>query len=171
MDCLDNPKARYLAAQTCQHLDTPIVYGAVAGWLGHGRTVCPGDASFTTVYGEPFHTGRFDANQHGTSQHQTRGNLPFTTYPITTIQAAKTVKAMLDRPSQIRNLLLMIDLLSGSVDEVELCRIAKPSHYPNAFQYPSAKKLAKTLHFRSNSESPPQKKGMASFDESKLAFG
>ena len=36
------------------------------------------------------------------------------------VQAAETVKALLGKESQIRNRLLMIDLLDGSVDDMEL---------------------------------------------------
>ncbi|MBO4365452.1 MAG: hypothetical protein J5804_04070, partial [Eggerthellaceae bacterium] len=81
-----------------------------AGWFGQACTVHPGDVSFPSIYGEPF----------GTSQHKKLGNLPFTAYAIAAIQAAEVVKVLLDRPGQIRNRLLMVDLLDGSADDVEL---------------------------------------------------
>ena len=110
VDCLDNLEARFWAAHACQNLGTPIVYGAIAGWFGQVCTVYPGDISFTSIYGEPF----------GTSQHKKLGNLPFTAYAISSLQAAEAVKVVLDRPGQIRNRLLMVDLLDGSVDDMEL---------------------------------------------------
>ena len=45
-----------------------LVYGAIAGWFGQVCTVYLGDASFASIYGEPF----------GTSQPKKLGNLPFT---------------------------------------------------------------------------------------------
>ena len=73
-------------------------------------TVYPGDPSFASIYGEPF----------GTSQHKKLGNLPFTAYSIAAVQAAEAVKVVLGRSGQIRNRLLMVDLLDGSVDDMEL---------------------------------------------------
>ena len=110
VDCLDNLEARFWTAHACQKLSIPIVYGAIAGWFGQVCTVHPGDVSFVSIYGEPF----------GESQHKTLGNLPFTAYAIASLQASEAVKVVLDKPGQIRNRLLMVDLLDGSVDDVEL---------------------------------------------------
>ena len=110
VDCLDNLEARFWMAHTCQSLDIPVVYGAIAGWFGQVCTVYPGDVSFVTVYGEV----------EGESQHKKLGNLPFTAYVISAIQASEAVKVVLGRPGQIRNRLLMVDLLDGAVDEIEL---------------------------------------------------
>ena len=110
VDCLDNMEARFWLAHTCQKMGLPLVYGAIAGWFGQTCTVYPGDVSFVSIYGEPF----------GESQHKKLGNLPFTAYVIAAIQASEAVKVVLDRPGQIRNRLLMVDLLDGSVDDVEL---------------------------------------------------
>lgn len=110
VDCLDNLEARFWLAHACQKLGIPIVYGAIAGWFGQVCTVYPGDVSFTSIYGEPF----------GESQHKKLGNLPFTAYAISAFQASEAIKVVLGRPGQIRNRLLMIDLLDGSVDTMEL---------------------------------------------------
>ena len=113
VDCLDNLEARFWMAHACQHLGIPVVYGAIAGWFGQACTVYPGDASFVSIYGEPFESG-------GESQHKKLGNLPFTAYVIAAVQAAEAVKVVLGRSGQIRNRLLMVDLLDGSVDDMEL---------------------------------------------------
>ena len=110
VDCLDNLEARFWMAHACQTLSTPVVYGAIAGWFGQVCTVYPGDPSFSSIYGEPF----------GSSQHLKLGNLPFTAHAVAAIQSAEVVKVVLGKPSQIRNRLLMIDLLDGSVDDMEL---------------------------------------------------
>ena len=54
------------------------------------------------------------------SQHKKLGNLPFTAYAVAAIPAAEAIKVVLGKPGQIRNRLLMIDLLDGSADEMEL---------------------------------------------------
>ena len=110
VDCLDNLEARFWMAHACQNLGIPIVYGAIAGWFGQVCTVYPGDLSFVSIYGEPF----------GESQHKKLGNLPFTAYASSAVQSSEAVKVLLGRTGQIRNRLLMIDLLDGSVDDMEL---------------------------------------------------
>ncbi len=110
VDCLDNLEARFWMAHACQSLGIPVVYGAIAGWFGQICTVYPGDPSFVSIYGEPF----------GESQHKKLGNLPFTAYSISSFQSAEAVKVLLGRSGQIRNRLLMVDLLDGSVDDMEL---------------------------------------------------
>jgi molybdopterin/thiamine biosynthesis adenylyltransferase len=110
VDCLDTLESRFWLAHACQSLGIPIVYGAIAGWFGQVCTVYPGDASFVSIYGEPF----------GTSQHERLGSLPFAAHATAAVQSAEVVKVLLERPGQIRNRLLMIDLLDGSMDDVEL---------------------------------------------------
>ena len=110
VDCLDNLAARFWAAHACQQLGVPIVYGAIAGWFGQVCTVFPGDVSFPTIYGET----------EGESAHLKLGNLPFTAYAISSLQAAEAVKVVLNRPGIIRNRLFMLDLVDGSTEEIEL---------------------------------------------------
>ena len=110
VDCLDNLQARFWAGHACQKLGIPIVYGAIAGWYGQVCTVYPGDPSFATVYG----------SIEGKSLHETLGNLPFTAYATAALQAAEAVKALLGKPVQARNRLIMLDLLDGSFEDVEL---------------------------------------------------
>ena len=110
VDCLDNLEARFWLAHACQQAGVPLVYGAIAGWFGQVCTVYPGDVSFADIYGDPF----------GESQHKKLGNLAFTAYAIASVQAAECVKVLLGRQGQLRNRLLMIDLLDGSADDMEL---------------------------------------------------
>ena len=110
VDCLDNPESRFWLAHACQQRGVPVVYGAIAGWFGQACTVYPGDPSFATVYGA----------LEGKDVQNPLGNLPFTAYAISAVQASETVKVLLRRPGQLRNRLLMVDLLGGAVDEIEL---------------------------------------------------
>ena len=110
VDCLDNMEGRFWTAHACQQLGIPVAYGAIAGWFGQACTVYPGDPSFATIYGEIA----------GESAHKRLGNLPSTAYAIAAIQAAEAVKVLLDKPSQLRNRLFMLDLLDGSAECIEL---------------------------------------------------
>ena len=110
VDCLDSIEARFWTAHACQTIGLPIVYGAVAGWFGQVCTVFPGDPSFATVYGMP----------EGESAHKAMGTLPFAAHAVAAVQAAECAKVLLGRDGPIRNRLLMIDLLDGSADDIEL---------------------------------------------------
>lgn len=110
VDCLDSLPARFWTARACQELGIPVVYGSVAGWFGQVCTVFPGDPSFASIYG----------TIEGKSLHKELGTLPFAASAVAAVQAAEVVKVLLHRPSLLRNRLLMIDLLDGSMEDVEL---------------------------------------------------
>lgn len=110
VDCLDGPEARFWLAHAALELGIPVVYGAIAGWFGQVCTVFPTDASFATVYGQI----------EGESLHEQLGNLPFTAQAIAAFQAAEAVKVLTGRGETLRERLLMVDLLGGSVEELEL---------------------------------------------------
>ena len=110
VDCLDNLEARFWLAHAASQAGIPIAYGAIAGWFGQACTVFPGDASFVTVYGQI----------EGESAHEELGNLPFTASVVAAVQAAEVVKVLTGRGAELRNRLLMVDLLSGTFDEIEL---------------------------------------------------
>ena len=113
VDCLDNVRSRFQLAQACQKAGVPVVYGAIAGWFGQVCTVFPGDVSFVSLYGAV-------ADASGEGVRKTEGNLPFTAGVVASFQAAEAVKVLLGKPDVIRNRLLMIDLLFGSVEEMAL---------------------------------------------------
>ncbi len=110
VDCLDSLEARFWLAHAASELGIPIVYGAIAGWFGQACTVYPGDVSFATVYGQI----------EGESAHEELGTLPFTASVVAAVQAAEAVKVLTGKGMPLRNRLLMVDLLSGTFDEIEL---------------------------------------------------
>lgn len=110
VDALDSPSARFMLARSCGALGLPLVYGAIAGWFGQVCTVFPGDASFATVYGV----------REGRGIEAELGNLPFTAACTASFQGAEVVKVLLGREGTLRNRMLMIDLLGGSVEEISL---------------------------------------------------
>ncbi|MDO4502683.1 MAG: HesA/MoeB/ThiF family protein [Coriobacteriia bacterium] len=117
VDCLDNVESRFVLACACADAGVPLVYGAIAGWFGQVGTVFPGDVSFVTLYGavegapgEPAPSG----------VQKTEGNLPFAAGVTASFQAAEAAKVLLGKDDLLRNRLLMIDLLFGSVEEMPL---------------------------------------------------
>lgn len=114
VDCLDNVAARFQLARACQEAGIPVVYGAIAGWFGRVCTVFPSDVSFVTLY------GAHEDSDSGEGAQKAEGNLPFAAGAIASFQAAEAVKVLLGRQDVLRNRLLMIDLLFGSVEEMTL---------------------------------------------------
>lgn len=114
VDCLDNVVARFQLARACQEADAPLVYGAIAGWFGQVSTVFSGDVSFVSLYG-----AHEDADG-GEGVQKSEGNLPFAAGVVASFQAVEAVKVLLGKQDVLRNRLLMIDLLFGSVEEMTL---------------------------------------------------
>ena len=114
VDCLDNVASRFQLARACQEAGIPLVYGAIAGWFGQVSAVFPGDVSFVSLYG-----AHEDADG-GEGVQKTEGNLSFTAGVVASFQAAEAVKVLLGKQDVLRNRLLMIDLLFGSVEEMTL---------------------------------------------------
>ena len=114
VDCLDNVDARFQLARACQEAGIPVVYGAIAGWFDQVCTVFPDDVSFVTLY------GAHEDSDSGEGVQKAEGNLPFTAGAIASFQAAEAVKVLLGRQDVLRNRLLMVDLLFGSVEEMTL---------------------------------------------------
>lgn len=112
VDCLDNFKARFWLAHACQEAKLPIIYGAIAGWYGQVCTVFPGDVSFVDIYGsmEDGTEGAKDAE----------GNLPFTAGIVGDIQSAECVKVLLGKKELLRNKILMIDMLTSTLETMEI---------------------------------------------------
>ncbi len=114
VDCLDNVPSRFNLARACQEAGIPVVYGAIAGWFGQVCTVFPGDVSFVSLYGAE------EGAIEGEGVQKTEGNLPFTAGVVASFQAAEAVKVLLKKGDSLRNRLLMIDALFGSVEEMPL---------------------------------------------------
>ena len=110
IDCLDTVQSRFQLALACQKSEIPLVYGAISGWFGQVCTIMPKDVSFVSIYG--------DAEDKEANNSQ--GNLPFSAGVVASFQAAEAIKVLLRKPDILRNRLLMIDLLFGSVEDLPL---------------------------------------------------
>lgn len=105
VDALDSGPARITLARASQRLGIPLVSGAISGWRGRVFVLMPGDSA------EFFWTG---------GSGLMAGNLCFTASSTASVQAAETVKLLLNRPGVLRNRLLEFDLLSGQWEEIPL---------------------------------------------------
>ena len=90
-----------------KELDIPLVHGAISGWNGQVGICMPGSRMMTMLYGE------------GESTDDSPTNPSFTPAVVSAIQAAETIKLLLDREEALKNKLLMMDLLNHEYDVID----------------------------------------------------
>ena len=110
IDALDNIPSRMILIRAARETGIPLVHGAIAGWSGQIYIVQPGDKGMEMLYGNA-------TSEKGIER--VLGNLAFTAGLVASIQAAEAVKLLLGVGKSIEGL-LQIDLLHGSVDEINL---------------------------------------------------
>jgi len=111
VDALDNIPSRIALARSCEKFNIPLVHGAVGGWYGQLTVVMPGDRILQEIYQ--------NAEQQGIEKEQ--GTLPYTAAVLAGLEAAETVKLLLDMESDLRSHLCLVDLLNMSLDMLPKC--------------------------------------------------
>lgn len=113
VDCLDSLKSRCHLAVACRKAAAPLVVAAVAGLAGQVTVFFPEDSGFEALYGAPG-----EAPEKGV---ETRlGNLAPVVGMIANIECAEVVKILLGRGTPLRNRMLLVDLLDGTFETVDL---------------------------------------------------
>lgn len=106
VDALDNIPSRLALAEACDHASLPMVHGAAGGWYGQVTVIMPGDKILKTLYS--------DLNRSGIEKEQ--GTLSFTAAVIAGLQAAETIKLLLNRESELCSEICMVDLLDMGME-------------------------------------------------------
>ncbi len=106
VDALDNIPSRLLLAQVGAREEIPLVHGAVGGWYGQITVIMPGDQSLQDLYGASV----------GEGLEKEQGTLPFTAAVVASLQAAEVIKLLLERESDLRDEICMVDLLDLSIE-------------------------------------------------------
>lgn len=106
VDALDNIPSRLALGSACAEANIPMVHGAVGAWYGQLTVIMPGDNSLQYLYR--------DATNQGIEKEQ--GTLPFTAAVIASLQAAEVIKLILQRESDLRDEICMVDLLDMSME-------------------------------------------------------
>ncbi len=104
VDALDNPASKILLQDIAEELKTPLVHGAISGWLGQVCTVMPGDNTLRAIY--PQNTEQLDEEP---------GNPSFSPALVAAIQVSEVVKLLIGRGELLRHKLLYIDLLGQNI--------------------------------------------------------
>jgi molybdopterin/thiamine biosynthesis adenylyltransferase len=106
IDALDNISSRLALAEACDRASLPMVHGAVGGWYGQVTVIMPGDKILETLYS--------DLERSGIEKEQ--GTLSFTAAIIAGLQAAETIKLLLNRESELCSEICMVDLLDMDME-------------------------------------------------------
>jgi Dinucleotide-utilizing enzymes involved in molybdopterin and thiamine biosynthesis family 2 len=112
VDALDSIEMRFIIEKTCESLNIPLVYGAIAGWYGQVATILPGDHLLSKIY--PNHPEQTKGSE------VELGNPSFTPALIASIQVSEVLKLLIGRGELLRNKLLLIDLLNQDIEYIKL---------------------------------------------------
>jgi len=110
VDCLDNPKGRYLLNRICLERKIPLVHGAVEGFSGHVMSLVPGGPCLRCAF--PSLPNRWSGVPV----------LGAAAGVIGSLQAAEAVKIITGLGEAPKGRALFLDLKSWQVDEVVFVR-------------------------------------------------
>lgn len=113
VDCLDNVKTRFFLEAAAKKMDIPLVSAAVAGAAGHITSIFPQDDGLKLIYGSPDR-----AREKGVET--SLGNLPTIVTVIASLECAEVIKILLNQPDNLRNQLLVIDLIDYTFETMQL---------------------------------------------------
>lgn len=109
VDALDSPTGKLLLQNLCTRQGIPLVHGAVHGWFGQVSTILPGDQTLDFLYPE------------GAVVSTEEGNPSFTPAMVAAIQAGEAAKLLLGKGGLLRGEVLLINLLHGEFETLQLC--------------------------------------------------
>ncbi|MBN1906898.1 MAG: HesA/MoeB/ThiF family protein [Deltaproteobacteria bacterium] len=104
IDALDNIPDRFILETTAKKMGTPLVHGAVAGFIGQVMTVFPDDAGMENIYDK--NRGPIPPEKNPALK---LGAPAVTPAIIASFQVMETVKILLHRKEQLRNTMLYLD--------------------------------------------------------------
>ncbi len=109
VDALDNMNSRKILEAVCEEQNIPLVHGAIAGWYGQVAVIMPGDRLLEKLYPDETNKGA----------ETELGNPSFTPALVASLEAAQTLKVLLGKGEQLRNKLLVIDILDHQYEIFE----------------------------------------------------
>jgi molybdopterin/thiamine biosynthesis adenylyltransferase len=114
-DGMDNLPSRFAVEKACRSLRIPFVHGTIAGFCGQLMTIFPEDAGLRCIYGS---SGRFP--EQGIEVKI--GNPSATPAIIAAWQVQEIVKIITGIGKPLRNTLLLLDMMEGTADRIDLSR-------------------------------------------------
>jgi molybdopterin/thiamine biosynthesis adenylyltransferase len=113
VDALDNMPSRFSLEKVCKEAKVPLVHGAVAGFSGQVTVIYPEDTGFASFYGSP-------AAVPEKGIEVELGNLAGIVSAVASVQVQEVVKIITGIGRPLRNRLLFLDSLMGSVEIISL---------------------------------------------------
>ncbi len=107
LDCLDSIESRRLLAKTCAVKHIYLVHGAVGGWCAQVSVIPPGSEILDIIYPKG-------------STPKSGNTLSFVASFAAAVQVSETVKLLTGRPLNLKNRLLVSDLLAGTEEILDL---------------------------------------------------
>jgi molybdopterin-synthase adenylyltransferase len=114
-DALDNLPSRFAVEDACRRLRIPMVHGTIAGFCGQITTIFPKDAGLRCIYG----AGSGFPEQ---GIEIKIGNPSATPSIIAAWQVQEIVKIITGIGKPLRNSLLLLDMMDGSAERIELTK-------------------------------------------------
>ncbi|NMA18078.1 MAG: HesA/MoeB/ThiF family protein [Clostridiaceae bacterium] len=108
MDALDNIRSRLLLARFCDHLDIPMIHGAISGWNLQATTCMPKSHRLDNIY-----------HQENIIEAD-RSSLVFTASLCAAVQTAEGVKVLLGEKSSLEERLLIGNLKEMSFEYIDM---------------------------------------------------
>lgn len=112
VDATDNLASRYLIDDCCNQLDRPFVYGSVCEFQGQ--------VSVFNYRGGPSYRNLYEYDEEVPRFQAPRGIVGALPGIVGSIQAAETIKILVDSPHTLSGKLLLIDLLENSFRTINL---------------------------------------------------
>jgi molybdopterin/thiamine biosynthesis adenylyltransferase len=110
IDALDNIQTRKIIQNTCEKLDICMIHGAISGWYGQVAVIYPGDKTIDLIYG----------NDDKYPSDMNQGSPSFTPALVAAVQVAESLKLLIGKPCLKRGVVLYMDLLMNTWQEIEL---------------------------------------------------
>ena len=114
VDCLDNIQTRFILEKAAKKAGIPMVSAAVAGFSGQITAIFPEDRGLELVYGPE------QSLSATRGAETTLGNLAFTVSLVASLECAEVVKILLNKNSDLRNQLLIVDLKEPTFERIRL---------------------------------------------------
>ena len=114
IDCLDNIHTRFILEKAAKSAGIPMVSAAVAGYSGQITAIFPQDKGLELIYGPE------NALSADRGAETALGNLAFTVSLIASLECAEVVKILLNKNSDLRNRLLIVDLQEHTFEQIRL---------------------------------------------------
>jgi len=113
IDALDNMPSRFMLEKGCKEAGLPLIHGAVAGFSGQVMVIFPQDIGFRGIYG-----GSETIPEKGIEVEL--GNLAGIVSAVASLQVQEAIKILTGLGRPLRNRLLFLDSLNGSVEIIKL---------------------------------------------------